>query len=104
MSEPLVGGPTMAFGVFECGATGGSRMTREEAEFPASLGKVAPRQLAAHGLTRFDQLADRTERELLAIYGVGPKTSYAASETALGTGGPDGAVMASRWATVTLPG
>jgi hypothetical protein len=50
-------------------------MTREEAEFPASLGKVAPRQLAAHGLTRFDQLADRTERELLAIHRVGPKGS-----------------------------
>ena len=29
--------------------------------------------MAAHGLTRFDQLADRTERELLAIHGVGPK-------------------------------
>ena len=46
---------------------------KREAESPASLGKVAPRQLAAHGLTRFDQLADRTERELLAIHRVGPK-------------------------------
>lgn len=45
----------------------------DETEFPASTGKVAPRELAAHGITRFAQVAERSERELLAIHGVGPK-------------------------------
>lgn len=48
-------------------------MTTEETQFPASIGKVARRELAVHGLTRFEQLADRSERELLGIHGVGPK-------------------------------
>lgn len=47
--------------------------TSHETEFPSSMGKVAPRELAAHGITRFDQLTGLTERELLAIHGVGPK-------------------------------
>ena len=42
-------------------------------EFPPSLGKVAPRELAANGITRYEQLAERSERELLDIHGVGPK-------------------------------
>jgi predicted flap endonuclease-1-like 5' DNA nuclease len=37
------------------------------------MGKVARRELAVHGLTQFAQLADRSERELLDIHGVGPK-------------------------------
>lgn len=48
-------------------------MATEETEFPPSLGKVAPRELAANGITRLEQLTDRSERELLAIHGVGPK-------------------------------
>ncbi|KIH99570.1 hypothetical protein LP52_06760 [Streptomonospora alba] len=48
-------------------------MTVEESEFPSSIGKVARRELAVHGLTRYAQLADRSERELLDIHGVGPK-------------------------------
>lgn len=44
-----------------------------EAEFPRSLGKVAPRELAVNGITRYEQLTDWTERELLDIHGVGPK-------------------------------
>ena len=48
-------------------------MTNEETEFPASMGKVARRELAVHGITRFTQAADRSERELLDIHGVGPK-------------------------------
>ena len=44
-----------------------------ETEFPRSLGKVAPRELALHGLTRYVQLTAVTEKELLAIHGVGPK-------------------------------
>ncbi|WP_052809529.1 helix-hairpin-helix domain-containing protein [Streptomonospora alba] len=50
-----------------------SRLTVEESEFPSSIGKVARRELAVHGLTRYAQLADRSERELLDIHGVGPK-------------------------------
>lgn len=42
-------------------------------EFPRRMGKVAPRSLAEHGITRFEQLTDKTPAELLAIHGVGPK-------------------------------
>ena len=42
-------------------------------EFPDSIGKVARRELGVHGITRYDQLAERTSREILAIHGVGPK-------------------------------
>lgn len=37
------------------------------------IGKVATRELAVHGITRYDHLTSRTEAELLAIHGVGPK-------------------------------
>ena len=45
----------------------------DETEFPSSMGKVAPRELAVNGITRYEQLTERTERELLDIHGVGPK-------------------------------
>jgi predicted flap endonuclease-1-like 5' DNA nuclease len=48
-------------------------LTSQETEFPQSMGKVARRELAVNGLTTFAQVAERTERELLAIHGVGPK-------------------------------
>jgi predicted flap endonuclease-1-like 5' DNA nuclease len=44
-----------------------------ESEFPASLGKVARRELAVHGITRFDQLTTFTASDLLRIHSVGPK-------------------------------
>ena len=50
-----------------------AKLTAEETEFPRSMGKVAPRELAVNGITRFEQLTQMTERELLAIHGVGPK-------------------------------
>lgn len=37
------------------------------------MGNVAPRELAAHGITRYEQLTTMTEKDLLAIHGVGPK-------------------------------
>ena len=37
------------------------------------MGKVALRQLALHGYTRYDQLTSVTRAELLRIHGVGPK-------------------------------
>lgn len=45
----------------------------DQTEFPRSMGKVAPRELAGNGITRYEQLTDWTERELLNIHGVGPK-------------------------------
>lgn len=42
-------------------------------EFPRRMGKVAPRELAAHGYTRYEQLTSVTPQELLKIHGVGPK-------------------------------
>ena len=45
----------------------------DETEFPAEIGNVARRELAVHGITRFAQLTDHSERELLEIHGVGPK-------------------------------
>ena len=37
------------------------------------MGKVARRELALNGLTRLDQFDGASEKELLAIHGVGPK-------------------------------
>lgn len=42
-------------------------------EYPPRLGKVARRELAVHGYTRYDQLTTVTPAQLLAIHGVGPK-------------------------------
>ena len=44
-----------------------------ESEFPPSLGKVARRELAANGITEYEQLVSHTPKDLLAIHGVGPK-------------------------------
>jgi predicted flap endonuclease-1-like 5' DNA nuclease len=43
-------------------------------EFPRSIGKVAARELALSGFTRFDQLTQVSKRTLLAIHGIGPKS------------------------------
>ncbi|GHH58606.1 helix-hairpin-helix domain-containing protein [Lentzea cavernae] len=44
-----------------------------EPEFPRTIGKVAARELAAHGYTTFDSLTAVSAKELLKIHGVGPK-------------------------------
>ena len=49
-------------------------------EFPDSIGTVARRELGAHGITRYDQLAEMTKKEILAIHGVGPKAVRLLSE------------------------
>ncbi len=52
-------------------------MTLNEAsttEFPRSIGKVAARELAFSGYTRFEQLTQVSKKSLLAIHGVGPKS------------------------------
>ena len=52
-------------------------MTRHDAaprsELTPRLGKVATRELALNGYTRYDQLADVAPEHLLTIHGVGPK-------------------------------
>lgn len=42
-------------------------------EFPSTMGKVAPRELAVNGIHTLQQTTKYTEKELLAIHGVGPK-------------------------------
>ncbi|MGW6447195.1 helix-hairpin-helix domain-containing protein [Lentzea sp. NPDC055074] len=42
-------------------------------EFPRTIGKVAARELGAHGYTTFDSLTKVSAKELLEIHGVGPK-------------------------------
>jgi hypothetical protein len=49
-------------------------MDVQETEFPHDIGKVARREPAANGCTRYEQLATATTRELLAIHGIGPKS------------------------------
>jgi len=44
-------------------------MTKSGTAFPSSLGKVAPRELAVHGIARYEHVEERSERELLAIHG-----------------------------------
>ena len=44
-----------------------------ETELPTSMGTVSRRELALHGLTRLDQFEGLSEKDLLAIHGVGPK-------------------------------
>lgn len=48
--------------------------TTEPTEFPHGIGKVARRELALNGYTRYDQLTSVTAKELLAIHGIGPKS------------------------------
>lgn len=43
-------------------------------EFPRSIGKVAARELALAGYTRYEHLTQVAQSSLLAIHGVGPKS------------------------------
>lgn len=45
----------------------------DESEFPSALGKVARRELAIHGISRYEQLSSLTAPDVLAIHGVGAK-------------------------------
>ncbi|MET0296229.1 MAG: hypothetical protein ABW024_02420 [Microbacterium sp.] len=42
-------------------------------ELTPRIGKVATRELAVNGITTYRALAERPEREILAIHGIGPK-------------------------------
>lgn len=45
----------------------------EAGELTPRIGRVARRELARHGYTRYEQLTAVSAAELLAIHGVGPK-------------------------------
>ena len=48
--------------------------------FPPRIGAPATGAVAAAGITSYDQLATWTERDLLALHGVGPKAVRILSE------------------------
>lgn len=45
----------------------------EPTELTPAIGKVARRELALNGYTRYEQLTRVTSAELLRIHGIGPK-------------------------------
>jgi len=54
---------------------------QQEGDLPTSIGKPAMRALHGAGLTTLDQVATRTEAELLALHGIGPKAIRILTET-----------------------
>lgn len=46
---------------------------RPVGDLPDAIGKTAARELAHHGITTLEQVASHSQKELLAIHGVGPK-------------------------------
>jgi hypothetical protein len=51
----------------------GAQEGETEHDFPAGVSNPALRALHAAGYTRLDQLTTVSERELLALHGMGPK-------------------------------
>lgn len=48
-------------------------MSNPENDLPASIGRPATSALLSANITSLKQVADLTDRELLALHGVGPK-------------------------------
>lgn len=48
-------------------------MTNDKHDLPKSIGKPALRALYAAGITRLKQAAKLSDKQLLALHGVGPK-------------------------------
>ena len=46
---------------------------RPVGDLPNEIGKTAARELSVNGITSLEQVARRSEKELLAIHGIGPK-------------------------------
>ncbi|GIG68418.1 hypothetical protein [Phytomonospora endophytica] len=61
-------------------------MEQAETEFPHGIGKVATRELALNGYTRYEQLTGVSARTLLRIHGVGPKAIRILGEELTGRG------------------
>ncbi|WP_237565332.1 hypothetical protein [Ornithinimicrobium cavernae] len=53
---------------------------------PAGIGRPATRALLAAGITTLDEVAQRTDAELLALHGVGPRAVRVLRETIAGEG------------------
>ena len=58
----------------------------EAGGLPEGIGKPATRALADAGLTTLEQVAGKTEAELLALKGIGPKAVEALAEALTGAG------------------
>jgi hypothetical protein len=64
-------------GISHISSGGELQMTSDDAlntEFPSSIGKVAARELALSGYTKYEHLTQVSKKTLLAIHGVGPKS------------------------------
>ncbi|MFP3914198.1 MAG: helix-hairpin-helix domain-containing protein [Actinomycetota bacterium] len=46
---------------------------RPVGDLPDGIGKTAARELSLNGITSLEQVAQHSQKELLAIHGVGPK-------------------------------
>jgi predicted flap endonuclease-1-like 5' DNA nuclease len=46
---------------------------RPVGDLPNEIGKTAARELSVNGITSLEQVARHSQKELLAIHGVGPK-------------------------------
>lgn len=46
---------------------------RPVGDLPNGIGKTAARELSLTGITTLDQVAQHSQKDLLAIHGVGPK-------------------------------
>lgn len=46
---------------------------RPVGDLPNEIGKTAARELSQNGITSLEQVAGHSQKELLAIHGVGPK-------------------------------
>lgn len=51
----------------------GTPDVRPVGDLPDEIGKTAARELSAHGIKTLKAVAKHSEKELLAIHGVGPK-------------------------------
>lgn len=45
----------------------------DSSDFPVKMGKVASRELQLNGIKNITDVTNYTEKQLLAIHGVGPK-------------------------------
>jgi len=54
---------------------------QSEGGFPRSIGNPAANALANVGITRLEQLTEHSEREILAMHGIGPKAVKILRET-----------------------
>jgi predicted flap endonuclease-1-like 5' DNA nuclease len=59
----------------------GTPDVRPVGDLPNEIGKTAARELSIHGIKTLKRVAEHSEKELLAIHGVGPKAVRILAET-----------------------